>query len=424
MVIRHKQKNRTRVLSFLMAALLMVAGLGVTAAQAADVHGYSAAMLSSNLPTSIGSMARLTYGNIDELILGADSKILKYNTSTGANSVLVGFRGPFGNYGSTLGLYTNGNVINATPFARGQGCRVHMITVDENGGVISEYGDHFEWSHSDHDRSDYGYAGISYRTGRQFLGFGSLKSRSDYPPSEEGQPMKGLVMEYGNPKGGAWDSWTNQLCIPARNPHDTVGLLAETFVVLDNGHVLIGATSTRGQTFFPIIESKAWDGPTPPNADRRGPQKQGYWHLAQHPEGGNLAVDGFRKLVDPFVNRGEFNDYIFLVSGSDQVLYSHRSNPTEFLRARIFHNEGGNWAEQGGLPGSQAAMTVHMGTRRPVLACNGDAMHFYEVAYDDNNLPALYRVGTAGPGGTWAVHGQGFKDEAYFYTEGRIFQLK
>lgn len=423
MINRYKQKKRTRVLSFLIAALLLVSGLGVTAAQA-DVNAYSAAMLSDNLSKSIGSMARLTYGNADELILGDASRILRYNTTTGANSVLVAFDGPWGNYGSTLGLYTDGAVINATPFARGQGCRLHMFTVDENGAVVSEYTDHFEWSHSDHDRSDYGYAGISYRTGRQFLGYGSLKSRSDYPPSEEGQPMKGLVMEYGNPTPGAWDSWTNQLCIPARSPHDTIGLLAETFVALDNGHVLVGATATDGKTYFPVIESKPWDGPTPPNADRRGPQKQGYWHLAQHPEGGNLSVGGHRKLVDPYVNRGEFNDYIFLVSGSDQVLFSHRSTPTDFLRARIFHNEGGNWAEQAALPGSKAAMTVHIVHRRPVLACNGDAMHFYEVGWDDNHLPALYRVATAGPGGDWPIYAQGYKDEAYFYTEGRIFQLK
>jgi hypothetical protein len=59
-----------------------------------------------------------------------------------------------------------------------------------------------------------------------------------------------------------------------------------------------------------------------------------------------------------------------------------------------------------------------------VLACNGDAMHFYQVAFDENNLPALYRVATAGPGGSWSVYAQHFKDEVYVYTEGRIYQLK
>jgi hypothetical protein len=422
---RDKQKNhKFRMLSFLLAALLLVVGLGVTAAGAANVHSFSAALLSDNLSKEIGCLARLTYGNVDELLMGEVSKIQRYNTSTREISTFANFHGPYGRFGKTLGMFTNGNMITITPFAGGQGCRLQMFGVDENGKVIYSGTNNFEWSHSDHDRSDYGYAGISYRTGRQFLGYGSLKSRSDYPPREEGQPMKGLVMEYGNPTPGEWDSWTNQLCIPASVPHNTIGLLAETFVVLDNGQVMIGATSTNGKTYFPILDSKPWDGPTPDNPDRRGPQRQGYWSLAQHPNGGDLNVGGHRKLVDPFVNNGEFNDYIFLVSGSHEVLFAHRSTPTDFLRARIFHNVGGNWAEQGQLPGSQAAMSIHMPTRLPVLACNGDAMHFYQVARDENNLPALYRVATAGPGGSWAVYAQHFKDEVYFYTEGRMFQLK
>ncbi len=420
---RHTDK-KFRKLGVLMAALLLVAGLGVTSALAADVNSFSAALLSDNLSKEIGALARLTYGNVDELLMGEVSKIQRYNTSTREISTFASFKGPYGNFGKTLGMFTNGDMITVTPFAGGQGCRLQTYQIDANGKIITSGGNNFEWSHSDHDRSDYGYCGISYRTGRQFLGYGSLQSRSDYPPSEEGQPMKGLVMEYGNPTPGAWDSWTNQLCIPYSKPHDTIGLIARSFVVLDNGHVMIGAASTNGRTYFPVIESKNWDGPTPPNCDRRGPQKQGYWYRAQHPNGGDLYVDGHRTLVDPYVNNGAFNDYIFLVSGSNQVLYAHRSDPTNFLVARVFHNEGGNWAEQGALPGSQAAMTIHMPTRLPVLACNGDAMHFYQVARDDNNLPALYRVATAGPGGNWAVYAQHYKDEAYFYTEGRMFQLK
>lgn len=428
MAKRDKQRKhkfrKFRTLSFLMAAMLLVAGLGVGAAGAAEVNSFSATLLSDNLSREIGSMARLTYGNVDELLLGEVSRILRYNTTTRGVSVLSDLRGPYGSYGKILGLITNGNVISATPFAQGQGCRLETLTVDENGRIISTGENNFEWSHSDHDRSDYGYAGISYRSGRQFLGYGSLKSRSDYPPWEEGQPMKGLVMEYGNPTVGAWDSWTNQLCIPASVPHNTIGLLAQSFVALDDGRVLIGAASTNGKTYFPILESRAWDGPTPDNPDRRGPQRQGYWEFAKHPDGGNLNVGGHRKLVDPFVNNGLFNDYIFLVGDSNQVLFSHRSNPTHFLVARVFHNEGGNWAEQAALPGNQAAMTIHMPTRLPVLACNGDAMHFYQVAFDEHSLPALYRVATAGPGGSWSVYAQHYKDEAYFYTEGRLFQLK
>jgi hypothetical protein len=425
MIKGYKQKaNFFPKLSCLLVAFLLAAGMGLTTAQAANVHSFSATLLSDNLSKEIGCLARLTYGNVDELLMGEVSKIQRYNTTSREISTFADFNGPYGRFGKTLGMFTNGNMITVTPFAQGQGCRLQMFGVDENGKVIYSGTNNFEWSHSDHDRSDYGYCGISYRTGRQFLGYGSLHSRSDYPPSEEGQPMKGLVMEYGNPTPDHWDSWTNQLCIPASKPHDTIGLIARSFVALDNGHVLIGAASTDGRTYFPVIESRNWDGSTPPNPDRRGPQKQGYWYLAQHPDGGNLYVPGHRKLVDPYVNKGEFNDFIFLISGSNQVLYSFRSNPTNFLVARVFHNEGGNWVEQGALPGGKADMSIHMPTRLPVLACNGDAMHFYQVARDKNNLPALYRVATAGPGGSWEVYAQHYKDEVYFYTEGRMFQLK
>ena len=408
------------------AGALILAGLQPALAydkspDAVRIGAYQAAEKANDLPSELASMGRLDYGNVDQLLFGSRSQVVKYSPEGGTQH-FTWIAGVSGDFNWLSSIFGNGPTVEVAVDSGGQGCRHEELWVDENGNLTNQHQYSYEWSHADHDATDQGVGYLCPRTGRKFLGYGNPYYIADYPPSDEGMHMKGLVLEYNGPTAGVWDSWTNQLAIPGHTAEDLVGIQPKSFVVLDDGRVLLSGYGSDGGTYFPILESRPWDGALVPNADRRAPQKQGYWELAKHGgDGDPIVVGGIHYLWDPYVEGGDFNDIIFLM-GDLKPWYSYRDNPTGFWQCKVFASDGaGGYTEVDSLPGQVYGWAVHPLSKKPIIAVLEGDITFYEAVLDpaDWKTVNLYPVafmdtsGLAGP-----ILGHTYRDGAYFATGG------
>ena len=390
------------------------------AANPSTINEYEVLEVANNLPKDMFSMGRLVTDNVDELLFGASSAVYKWSVQAGGTKLVATVRGPSGNYRSITSIFVTNNLIETTADSGGQGCRHDEIQVNGWGDFTGWNQHAYEWTHADHDMQDQGVGYRCPRTGRKLMGFGNPFYMSDYPHWEEHQHMKGMVMEYDGPHEGAWDTWTNQLFVPDSNiagPASLIGLTPRSFVVLDDGKVLVTAYGSNGGTYFPILESRTWDQATPPNADRRAPQKQGYWELAKHPDSGQFTIMGGEQRVwDPYIEGGPFNNYIFLL-GDKKPWYSLRSDPTGFWQARVFKNINGQYQEVDEMNGAYVGAAVNPDTKRPIIASGlTNGLAFYEARIDPNDGRSiqLYEVGWVNTSGHHSVVGQTYTDGAYF----------
>ena len=248
------------------------------------------------------------------------------------------------------------------------------------------------------------------------MGFGNPSYTADWPPAEDGQHLKGLLMEYDGPDAGTWGSWTNQLCIPGVDAATMVGLTPRGVVVLDDGRLLVSTWGSNGSTYLALVESKPWDGPLYPNAGSRAPQKQGYWSLAAHPATGQpLRFGGDQRVFDPYFENGDFNQFIFLV-GDQRPWYSKREDPTGFWQSKVFKGDGaGGWVEVSAMDGNFFAITVHPLTGRPLIASGMSfGVGIYEAALDDSGGVAFYEVAWMDVRGELTLTGHAAHGAAYF----------
>ncbi|MGD8560902.1 MAG: hypothetical protein PVG03_00135 [Desulfarculaceae bacterium] len=381
--------------------------------------------VANDVPDGLYNIARLNYGNRDQLIIATGSDLYFWDDGGGGVGYLYKVAGPYHDYRGLNGLYVKVNMIHVAPKSYGQGSKHHVLYVDENGTVTLQERFGYEFSHTDHDRSDWGSAQLCPRTGREFLGYGSLNARSEWPQDEIGHPMKGSVMEYNGPTPGQWDTWTNQLYIGASNPHDAIGIFATSFVVLDDGRVLVTGKGNDNFTYFILLESRAWDQGLDYKPDgRRAPGKQGYWSFAQQPGGGNLAMYGERKAWDPFVDGGNFNDVIFLFGADGQPWFSYRNDPTNFMPVTLHKRDGsGNYYQVGSLEGAEFGYAVHPVTKSPIVASgNGSSIGFYE-AIKEGGTVHLYEIGSVGFNGSGILRGVTYKNGAFFGSNGNLFRV-
>ena len=407
----------------LLAALALGLGGALPAAGAGDPHqvnSYALTQVMDSSPRVVFSLGRLFYGYRDDLLLGTSWGLSKL-TGQGQIEHFADLNGPGGRYHAVTSIFDTGPFIEVAVNSNGQGCRHEVFYVDESGGIKDHTSHSYEWTHADHDMADQGMGWLCPRTGRKFLGYGNPSYVADWPPAEEGQHLKGLLMEYNGPDPGVWGSWTNQLCIPgAASSAEMVGLTPRGLVVLDDGQVLVSTWGSNGGTYLALIQSKPWDGPLLPNAGSRAPQKQGYWSLASHPATGQpLRFGGDQRVYDPYVEGGDFNQFIFLV-GDQRPWYSRRDDPTGFWQAGVYKGDGaGGWVEAEAMDGGFFAFTVHPVTGRPLIASGMSfGVGIYEAALTEGGGVAFYEVAWMDVRGELVLGGHAAGQSAYFVLGG------
>jgi len=391
------------------------------------VGTYELTKVADNLPRDLQSVGRLTYGNVDRLLYGEWTKIWWYEDTWAGVLHLADLRGPYNWYSGIFSVFSHGNTIYATPNSNGQGCKLEILTVDEDGNIVSTERQAFEWTHADHDSTDQGVGAKDPRNGRLILGYGNPHRESEAPDWEAGRPLAGLVMEYGQPTPDQWDCWTNQLEVDGATVQENIGLMPHSFVSLEDNQLLVAAHGNDGKTYFPLIQGVPWDGPTPDGPGDRAPQRQGYWSFVKHPSGADLSLSGLRDVWDPYSEGGEFNDIYFVFGGDVLPSYFKRSDPSTRYACRVFHSDGqGGWSEAGWTEGETQAGAVHPVSNKPIVVASlgSQGMGVYEAAWDDDGRLALYRVATVDDSGHRALLVHAYKDSVFIATGGNLYRLQ
>ncbi len=376
-------------------------------------HSYKLEVVEADdrLPRAVTCMGRLTHGFHDKLILGfnyrewtdGENPIYQFDKNVGRPQPFNAVRGPHHGYEIIADIFTQGPKIYVVPESMGQGCKLDVLTVNEHSEIIGHHQRSFEFSHADHDEIDWGAGGICPRTGRMILGYGNTQRKiTAGRPDEVGHHMKGLLMEWGRPTPGEWDSWTNQLPGYPRS-----------WVVLDNGHILVACIG-QGWTELVEVDSRPWDRGLEPNAGRRAPRKQGYWRTLKR------RINAWATIWDPYVEGGEFNDIYFAFSEANRKpWWAYRHNPTD-LRPVIVRHQGG--VDIPDMPGNFFAGCIHPETKRPVIANGLGFLVFYEAFWEGGRV-VMQEVRNAGQlgdprvgAGGWNLNGIAYKNAAYFCT--------